>query len=145
MFMGGASLLAFLPVTAVHAQDQGASAPSGTVARTAPGADPDAQTRDIIVTGTRASLNRALDLKRKSIAVVDSISAEDIGKFPDQNVAESLQHVPGVSIDRSGARAMRSRCAVSVRNSTPCFSTGVCWPPKIPAASSASIFCPPKS
>jgi TonB-dependent receptor len=56
---------------------------------------------DIVVTGVRASLNRAIDIKRNSAGVVDAISAEDIGKFPDTNLAESLQRITGVSITRS--------------------------------------------
>ncbi len=55
---------------------------------------------DIVVTGYAGSLRQAIELKRNANAVVDSISAEDIGKFPDRNVAESLAHIPGVSIDR---------------------------------------------
>ena len=53
------------------------------------------------VVGTfRASLVKALDEKRESVDQIDSIVAEDIGKFPDLNLAESLQRIPGVSIDR---------------------------------------------
>lgn len=59
---------------------------------------------EIIVTGIRGSLQRNLDLKRESSGVIDVISSEDIGKFPDSNVAASLQRVPGVSIQRSGTR-----------------------------------------
>ena len=59
---------------------------------------------DIIVTGLRGSLQRNLDVKRAAVGVVDAISAEDIGKFPDSNVAASLQRLPGVSIQRNGAR-----------------------------------------
>jgi len=55
---------------------------------------------DIVVTGIRASLDRAIDIKRNSSGVVDAISAEDIGKFPDTNLAESLQRITGVSISR---------------------------------------------
>ena len=55
---------------------------------------------DIVVTGYAGSLRQAIELKRNANAVVDAISAEDIGKFPDRNVAESLAHIPGVSIDR---------------------------------------------
>ncbi|PQA86588.1 TonB-dependent receptor [Marinicaulis flavus] len=54
----------------------------------------------IIVTGIRGSLGRAMDVKRDAHGVVDAISAEDIGKFPDTNLAESLQRITGVSIDR---------------------------------------------
>jgi TonB-dependent receptor len=59
---------------------------------------------EIVVTGLRGSLQRNLDLKRDATGVVDVISAEDIGKFPDSNVAASLQRLPGVSIQRSGSR-----------------------------------------
>ncbi len=59
---------------------------------------------EIIITGLRGSLQRNLDLKRTSSGVVDVISAEDIGKFPDSNVAAALQRLPGVSIQRSGSR-----------------------------------------
>lgn len=55
---------------------------------------------EVVVTGIRSSLERASDIKRNSDGVVDAISAEDIGKFPDSNLAESLQRVSGVSIDR---------------------------------------------
>ena len=55
---------------------------------------------EIVVTGIRGSLTAALDVKRESSGVVDAISAEDIGKFPDTNLAESLQRVTGVSINR---------------------------------------------
>ncbi len=55
---------------------------------------------EIVTTGIRGSLSRAMDIKRTSSGVVDAISAEDIGKFPDANLAESLQRITGVSIDR---------------------------------------------
>ena len=55
---------------------------------------------EIVVTGIRGSLRAAVDIKRNGQGVVDAISAEDIGKFPDTNLAESLQRITGVSIDR---------------------------------------------
>ncbi|MGK6355496.1 TonB-dependent receptor [Sphingomonas sp. DT-207] len=55
---------------------------------------------EVVVTGYAGSLREAIEVKRNANAVVDAISAEDIGKFPDRNVAESLSHIPGVSIDR---------------------------------------------
>ncbi|MFT4198922.1 MAG: TonB-dependent receptor [Pseudoxanthomonas sp.] len=54
----------------------------------------------VTVTGYRASLEKSLAVKRAANAVVDAISAEDIGKFPDTNAAESLSHLPGISVDR---------------------------------------------
>ncbi len=63
-------------------------------------AQDDGPMEEIITTGIRGSLTRSMDIKRDSSGVVDAISAEDIGKFPDANLAESLQRVTGVSIDR---------------------------------------------
>lgn len=73
---------------AAHAQEAPAKA-----------AEPDVQS--VVVTGLRASLQSSLNLKRNSDGIVDGIVAEDIGKFPDTNLAESLQRISGVSIDRS--------------------------------------------
>lgn len=53
---------------------------------------------EVIVTGIRASLSKAVDIKRNEIQVIESIVAEDIGKFPDNNVVEALQRVPGVQV-----------------------------------------------
>ncbi|MFT4248429.1 MAG: TonB-dependent receptor [Pseudomonas sp.] len=65
---------------------------------TAGGSEP--STLDTVqVSGYRASLLKAIDNKRTADAIVDSINAEDIGKFPDANVAESLSHIPGVAVD----------------------------------------------
>jgi len=55
----------------------------------------------VVVTGIRSSLESSLNLKRDSDGVVDGIIAEDMGKFPDTNLAESLQRISGISIDRS--------------------------------------------
>ena len=55
--------------------------------------------KDIVVTGIRRSLQDSVETKRRSNAIVDVISAEGVGKFPDTNVAESLSHLPGVTVD----------------------------------------------
>ncbi|WP_294079308.1 TonB-dependent receptor [Sphingomonas sp.] len=55
---------------------------------------------ELVVTGYRASLASALSQKRRADQIVDSITAEDIADFPDANIAESIQRLPGVSIDR---------------------------------------------
>ncbi|MFD1786304.1 TonB-dependent receptor [Sphingomonas floccifaciens] len=68
----------------------------GTQAEDAPD-----ETAEIIVTGIRAAERASIDIKRNSVAVVDSIVAEDLGKLPDGNVAESLQRVAGVTIERN--------------------------------------------
>jgi TonB-dependent receptor len=69
------------------------------------------QPEQVVVTGYRYSIEKSLDQKRKANAVVDVVTAEDIGKFPDKNVADALQRVPGVIIDRSGGEGKN----VSVR------------------------------
>ncbi len=55
----------------------------------------------IMVVGVRGSLERAMDRKRDAVGFVDAIVSEDIGKLPDQNLAEALQRVPGISISRT--------------------------------------------
>ena len=65
----------------------------------------------IEVRGIRSSMAENLDVKRMSESVVDAITAEDIGKFPDKNVADSLQRVPGVVIERDGGEGS----SVSIR------------------------------
>lgn len=62
---------------------------------------------DIVVTGFRSSLARALDAKRRATTFQDSILAEEIGKFPDNNLAESLQRIPGVQIERTNGEGTR--------------------------------------
>jgi len=60
----------------------------------------DEQVEEVIVSGQRASIQSAQDVKRNSNVVVDSIVAEDIGKLPDRSVTEALQRVPGVTVGR---------------------------------------------
>ncbi|MFD2429184.1 TonB-dependent receptor plug domain-containing protein [Sphingobium scionense] len=62
---------------------------------------PEASSEDIVVTGIRSSLQGALNAKRNAAQVLDAISTEDIGKFPDKNVGEALQRVTGVQLTRS--------------------------------------------
>jgi TonB-dependent receptor len=66
-------------------------------------AEPD-ELREIVVTGYRESVESALNRKRDSIQPIESVVAEDLGKMPDQDVSESLQRLPGVSINRSGGK-----------------------------------------
>ncbi|MBY8824182.1 TonB-dependent receptor [Sphingomonas colocasiae] len=79
---------------------------------------PAPENEDIIVTGFRASLNAALDVKRESIGVVDVIKAEDIADFPDNNLAESIQRIPGVAINRDQGEGRN----ISVRGLGPIFT-----------------------
>ncbi len=75
----------------------------------------DSAAQDIVVTGIRSSLQGALTAKRNAPQVLDAISAEDIGKFPDKNVGEALQRVTGVQISRSGGEGT----GVSIRGAEP--------------------------
>src|SRR3546814_3248122 len=61
----------------------------------------------IVVTGYRESIERSLEQKRNANAFIDVITAEDVGKFPDKNVADSLQRVPGIIISRDGGEGSR--------------------------------------
>jgi TonB-dependent receptor len=76
------------------------------------------QSQAIVITGFRRSLNAALNIKRDSVAQVDAIVAEDIAKFPDQNLAEALERIPGISITRSGGEGNQ----VTVRGLGPEFT-----------------------
>lgn len=83
--------------------DAGAAAaadPRAVAAAGTPEAGSTSQLQEIVVTGYRSSLEQALKIKENMSAEADTILAEDIGKFPDQNLAESLQRIPGVAITR---------------------------------------------
>jgi iron complex outermembrane recepter protein len=110
-------------VLQAHAQSQ-AESPQST--------DTPAPLEEVIVSGFRASLQQGIELKREAIAVRDSIVAEDIGKFPEQNVAESLQRIPGVFLSRDGAsnegqrisiRGLGSQYSVTTINGAPVRTT----------------------
>ncbi len=73
------------------------------------------QPEQVVVTGIRASMESAINIKRNSEAVVDSVTAEDIGKFPDTDVGETLGRIPGVSVGRQFGQGS----SVSVRGSDP--------------------------
>lgn len=77
-----------------------------------------AELDEVVVQGIRGSLTSSMNMKRDSTGVVDGIVAEDIGKFPDTNLAESLQRITGVSIDRSNGEGSR----VTVRGVGPDFN-----------------------
>jgi TonB-dependent receptor len=62
---------------------------------------------EIVVTGIKASLQNAMNIKREAAGVVDAISSEDMGKMPDSNLAESLQRITGISIDRNNGEGSR--------------------------------------
>ncbi|UTA47169.1 TonB-dependent receptor [Simiduia sp. 21SJ11W-1] len=92
------------------------------------------QLEEIVVTGIRGSLQRSMDIKRDAQGVVDAISAEDIGKMPDTNLAESLQRITGVSIDRSRGEGSK----VTVRGFGPDYNLVTLNGRQMPTASGTS-------
>ncbi|WP_326913833.1 TonB-dependent receptor [Sphingopyxis chilensis] len=80
----------------------------------APAADAAAES-EIVVTGIRGSLREAIDAKRDLSVIADVVTAEDVGKFPDKNVAEALQRVPGIVVNREFGEGER----VSLRGTAP--------------------------
>ena len=56
---------------------------------------------EVVVTGIRASLQQSLETKREANAIIDVVTAEDVGKFPSSNVAEAITIIPGVTVDRA--------------------------------------------
>ena len=89
----------------------------GTVAFAQEATDSGAM-EEVVVTGIRQSLKASMDVKRNRDGVVDAITAEDMGDFPDSNLAESLQRITGVSIDRQRGEGSR----VTVRGFGPDFN-----------------------
>ncbi|MEJ2402403.1 MAG: TonB-dependent receptor [Xanthomonadales bacterium] len=67
---------------------------------------------EVIVTGVKYSMTEAVEIKRESMSIIDSIVSEDLGKFPDNNVVEAMQRIPGVQVTDRGAG---EASAVSIR------------------------------
>ncbi len=107
-----ACALLLLASGAAHAQQAATPTPAAAPANAADVVD------RVVVTGIRGSLESSLQLKRNAQGVVDGISAEEMGKFPDTNLAESLQRISGVSIDRSIGEGSK----VTVRGVGPDFN-----------------------
>lgn len=82
------------------------------------GQDDESSLEEIVVTGIRGSMRESVETKREASAIVDAITAQDIGKFPDKNVAESLSHIPGINIDRQFGQGER----ISIRGTDPALN-----------------------
>jgi iron complex outermembrane recepter protein len=98
-----AARFALMTAVSIEASLTGHTALADDQAPASQTAAKDSELSEIIVTGYRQSLQTALDTKRNSDLPIESVAPEDIGKMPDNNVAESLQRLPGIQIDRSGA------------------------------------------
>ena len=104
-------------------------------------APPGVAGNDIVITGIRASLRESRDIKKNAIGVVDAISAEEMGKFPDTNLAEALQRITGVSIDRSNGEGS----TVTVRGFGPQFNLVLLNGRQMPTSSLGDGASPPSS
>ncbi|MBR0553951.1 TonB-dependent receptor [Stakelama marina] len=113
----GASL-ALTCAAPAFAQDTTA-ADQNTTAQADATAQGDSAGQAIVVTGIRASLDKSAEIKRTSTMIVDSVSAEDIGKLPDVSIADSLARLPGVTAQRLEGRDQR----LSIRGLGPDFGT----------------------
>jgi iron complex outermembrane recepter protein len=76
------------------------------------------QLQEVTVTGIRASLQRAMDIKEQAIGVVDAISSEDIGQFPDANIGDALARIPGVTVNRGSLNYASSAGAPTATGDT---------------------------
>jgi iron complex outermembrane recepter protein len=95
--------LPFLTGTAAIAAVADGPAPAAAAAPT-PSSTSDQdqpELQEVVVSGLRASLEKSLDDKKNSAVVQDSIDSEELGRFPDSDVADSLQHLPGITISRT--------------------------------------------
>ena len=111
--------VAMKPVAAACVATLSLLASNAHAQQAAPAPAADNQLETVVVTGIRQSLETSLNLKRESRGLVDGIVAEDIGKFPDTNLAESMQRIAGVSIDRN---ASGEGSKVTVRGVGPDFN-----------------------
>ena len=102
--IGGCWVAAFtgIPLVTAIAQTASSKAATAPAAASSPDAgDQGPQLEEVVVTGLRASLEKSLEDKKKAPIVEDSIDAEELGRFPDSDVADSLQHLPGITITRT--------------------------------------------
>ena len=96
-----ATLLLLFPLGSLAAPGV---ADTATGAATTPDAGPakkDEPLQEVVVTGMRADLEKSLELKKDAAVVLDSINSTELGRFPDADVADSLSHLPGISINRT--------------------------------------------
>ncbi len=96
-------------------------APAAHAQDTAPQASAGGDTQEVVVRGIRQSLEKAIQLKKLNDDQIDAISAEDIGKLPDRNVADALQRLPGINTQSaaSGEGGFDENDRVSIRGTSP--------------------------
>ena len=97
----GVALGAFTFSGQLLAADAGPAAPAAS--------NNDSDTlQEVVVTGIRASLQKSMDIKQQAVGVVDAVSAEDIGQFPDASIGEALSRIPGVTVNRGTINGMQA-------------------------------------
>jgi TonB-dependent receptor len=113
-----ALLLSSTPLASAQNADPAPAAPTTPSAPAAPAetAEPAAELTEVVVIGTRASQRNSMERKKRATTAMDSISAEDVGSFPDQNVNEAISRVAGVALDRGDDGEGRG---ISVRGNGP--------------------------
>jgi len=120
--LGGAAVLALALGAATPAWAQDVPDPEETSEAATPAegteADVAGTEEDIVVTGFRASLENAVNEKKQQDQIIESVSAEDIGKLPDASIAESIARLPGLTSQRLSGRAN----VISIRGFGPDFS-----------------------
>jgi iron complex outermembrane recepter protein len=95
--------------------------PTVVQAQTAPAAAPAQELEEVVVTGIRAGITDAIQIKADMQSIVETISAEDIGKLPDTSIADSIARLPGVTTQRAEGRAS----LISIRGTDPGFAVGL--------------------
>jgi len=120
------SVIAAMAIFPTWAAAQNANPPAP--AATSPNASAE-DLEELTVTGFRSSLKKALDIKLSADHIVDSIVAEDIGKLPDQNIAEALERIPGISVStftvNGSGQSAGEPTEISVRGFSPQFTTAL--------------------
>jgi len=99
--LGGVSAAASAPLLAQNAAAPAADTQGG------------GELQEVVITGIRASLQKSLDIKQQAVGVVDAISAEDIGQFPDATIGSAIARIPGVTVDRGSVNLMTSAGAAT--------------------------------
>ena len=100
-FAAGTGAIAADADGSTAADTAAANSTPAAAAATAGAKDQGPALEEIVVTGLRASLEKSLDIKKNATVVLDSINAEELGRFPDADVADSLEHLPGITISRT--------------------------------------------
>lgn|GEM_PF-1817665 len=93
---GAVLLLACTAFISAQAQSIGAPPTSATTSKKSTDAS-DSELEAIVVTGIKAAIQSAIQVKRESGSIVEAVSAEDIGKLPDTSIAESISRLPGLT------------------------------------------------